>query len=68
MEEKKPVAPKKEKVKRVGPENPGVLINSHNFDITISYGGVAMVIPPRARRTVGNKSLLGALPKGVRLV
>jgi hypothetical protein len=48
--------------------NPGTVMSRLDHDITISYEGMAMVIPPRGKIPVADTQKLGALPTGVQVV
>lgn len=44
---------------------PGHLINRNNHDVTLSYAGEALVIPPRGKALIPNVEKLGGLAPGV---
>lgn len=48
--------------------SPAILINRLDHNMVLSYGGEAMMIPPRGRRKIANTMKLGGLPKGIQLV
>lgn len=47
---------------------PAWIISRQDHPITLSYGGEAIIIPPRGRELIANYEMLGALPKGVSVV
>jgi hypothetical protein len=46
----------------------GTIMSRLKHSVILSYGGEGLVIPPRGKRVIANKKLLGALPKGVVVV
>ena len=47
---------------------PAIVINRLDHPMTLSYGGDAMVVPPRGRVKIASVQKLGGLPKGIQLV
>jgi hypothetical protein len=58
-----PAKPEKEKMLR-----PGLVINNQIHNLTLSYNGIAMVVPPRGRVKIADIQKLGGLPKGAQLI
>jgi hypothetical protein len=48
--------------------SPALLINKLDHPMTISYEGLAMIVPPRGRVKVANMQKVGGYPKGMQLV
>ena len=44
---------------------PALVISRLIQPVTLTYGGRAMIIPPRGKRKIANRHRLGRLPKGV---
>lgn len=54
---------KKSQTKEVVETTKAVIFSTVNHNITISYNGMSMVIPPRGKCNIDNHYLLGSMPK-----
>lgn len=58
----------KEKPEVEAEVSPAIVINRLPHPMTLSYGGEAMVVPPRGKVKIANIEKLGGLPKGMQLL
>lgn len=49
-------------------DHSATVVSRQNHPVTLSYNGMAMVIPPRGRVKIADKRKLGMLPVGVRVI
>ena len=64
-EEKRRDPDKIELPKIVEKDNKGLIISRVNYPIELKYGGVSMIVPPRGRLPIGDKTLIEDIVEGI---
>jgi len=47
---------------------PGHVVSRLDHQVTLSYNGEGMCVPPRGKELVANTDLIGALPRGIFII